>query len=111
MNEPTPRRTIIGAFPSGAEIVAFAPVEATMIADAAARLDAERTETERAAYASITVSRAWLLGALRDAITVAERDLALAIRAGDYSARLVAARKGNRLRRDFAFCNAKGPPT
>ena len=107
MNEPTPRRTIIGAFPSGAEIVAFAPVEATMIADAGRRLDAERTETERAAYASITVSRAWLLVALRNSIAVAERDLAAPSSAGDYSARLAAARKLNRLRRDYAFCNAR----
>ena len=29
-DEPPPRRTIIGAFPSGAEIVAFEPVEAAL---------------------------------------------------------------------------------
>jgi hypothetical protein len=36
----------------------------------------------------------------------AERDLARAIDAGDYSARLAAARKRNRLRLDLAFCKA-----
>ena len=77
--------------------------------EAAAKLDAERTERERAARAVVSVNRRWLLNVLRDAIAVAERDLARAIELGDYGARLAAARKGNRLRDDYAY--VKTPPT
>ena len=107
-NEP-PRRTVVGMFPSGAEIFAFQPVEAALIADAERRLDAERAEAERAARAVITVSRPWLLNVLRSAIAVAERDLALAIELGNYGARCIAARKINRLRQDLAFCREPPP--
>lgn len=56
--EPAPRRTIIGMFPTGGtEIIAFEAVEAALIADAGRRLDQEREERERAAAQTIVVNR------------------------------------------------------
>ena len=107
MSEGTSRRTLIGAFPSGmGAVMAFEDIGGPLIANAAAKLDAARAEEERAARAVITVSRPWLLSVLRGAIAVTERDLARAIELGDYGARLAAARKGNRLRDDYAYVKA-----
>jgi hypothetical protein len=105
-----PRKVLVGTFPSGlGSVHAFQDIGGPLIADAAAKLDAERMERERAVRAVITVSRPWLLNLLRDAIAVAERDLARAIELDDYGARLIAARKVNRLRADFTFCDVKAP--
>jgi hypothetical protein len=108
MTEGEPRKILVGAFPIGMAggTLAFTDIEGELIREANRKADAERMERERAARASITVSRPWLLATLRDFIAVAERDLARAIDAGDYSARLAAARKRNRLRLDLAFCKA-----
>ena len=99
-----PRRILIGTFPSGlGSVHTFEDIGGPLIAEAKRKADAERAERERAAYASITVSRLWLLNVLRDAIAVTERDLARAIELGDYGARLAAARTLNRRRSDYAF--------
>jgi hypothetical protein len=112
MTEATRRRFLVGVFPSGQDqVIAFEDIQGPLIAEAAAKVDAERVERERAARAVITVNRSWLLSVLRDLIAVKERDLTLAVRDGDYNRRCTAARKVNRLREDFAFCNAKAPPT
>ena len=112
MND-TPHRVIIGALPPAGGDVVFVgeedPVRRAM-RQAGAELDRQRAEEERAARAVIRVDKQWLLSVMRDLISRIERDHALAIDAGDYDARISAARTLNRLRADFTFCNAKEPP-
>jgi hypothetical protein len=101
MND-TPRRTLVGMFPSGGtEIVAFSNVEATLIADAAARLDAEKAEAERLARQTIVVNREWFLAAMRELILHMESRWALADRRRDYDRRAHVGGKLRRLRDDL----------
>ena len=84
-SDDSTRRTIIGMFPAGAEIVAFQPVEAALIADAERRLDAERAQAEAQARATVRVARAWLLDVLRDLILSVESHRKVAERRGDHA--------------------------
>ena len=101
MND-SPRRVIVGTFSGGVSHLTLSP---EILAAAEAKLAeaaAERAERERAARATIRVGREWLLSVLRDLIAATERDLTLAIELGDYGARLMAARRVNRLRQAAA---------
>ena len=115
MNDST-RRTIVGMFPAGAEIVSFQPVEATMIADAEARLDAEkakRDEAERLARSRITVDRAWFLATMSRLTRYIERDRAEASWWGDRAAGAALSRRARELRADvdqvMRYNEAEGP--
>lgn len=106
-----PKRVLVAVLPSGVgQVASFSDMGERLVADAERRLDQEKAEAERRARETIVVNRAWLLATLRDLISRVEHDHALAVRVGDYSARLAAARKLNRLRGEIAFCNAKEPP-
>jgi hypothetical protein len=70
--EPTVRRTVIGAFPAGASIIAFEDVEGELVRAAAARLDAEKAEAERRAKATLVVDREWFLQTMRAHIALLE---------------------------------------
>lgn len=109
-DETTPRRTVIGMFPTGGtEIISFAPVEATMIADAAARLDAEGAEAERIKRVTVTVGRQWLLEVLRDLILSMESHRKAADRRGDHARGRALWRKAWE-RRESYDALAKEPP-
>ena len=106
-----PKRILVGTIPSGVgAVLAFEDIGSPLVAEANRKADAERAERERVARASITVNRGWLLSVLRDSIARTESDLADAIRAGDYHRRCLVARRVNRLRADYEFCDAREPP-
>lgn len=84
-DEPATRRTIIGAFPSGMDVHAFQDIAGPLIADAQARLDAEKAAAEALARSRVTVDRAWLLEVLRDLICSMESHRKLADRRGDHA--------------------------
>jgi hypothetical protein len=116
-----PKRVLIGVFPAGVGSVhSFGEdVGGRLLAEAAAKLTAERDarETEKAeaetrAKAFIRVDKAWLLSVLRDLIARIERDETVAGRRGDDNRRRMAARKAIELREDFdaVFEHREPPP-
>lgn len=109
-----PRKVLIGTFPSGLGAVAsFSDIGQRLVAEAEAKLDAERAEREereRVARRTVRVDRAWLLSILREMIARVEQDRAEAGWWGDTDRRRIAARRARRLREDLAACNAIEPP-
>jgi hypothetical protein len=98
VNDEPVRRTIIGTFPAGAEIVAFQPVEAALIADAAARLDVEKAEAEKAARATLVVDKAWFISTMKAHIELLESVTRFHDRRGNFERGDRAAWKAGELR-------------
>ena len=113
-----PRRVLIGTFPAGVGSVhSFGEdVGGRLIAEAAAKLTAERdareaakAEAERLARSRVTVDRAWLLGVLRDLIFSMESHRKLAERYGDHARGRELLRKAWERRESYDII-AKQPP-
>lgn len=112
MNDaPTTRRTIVGTFSTGGtEIVAFSNIEATMIADAARRLDAEKAEAERIKRATVSVDRQWLLEVLQDLILSMELHRKAAEGRGDHARGRALWRKAWERRKSYDTLAEDDPP-
>lgn len=107
--EPPVRRTLIGMFPAGSEIVAFSEVERTMVADAAARLDQERAEAERRARENITVDAEFFNQVVRELDRALEAQRRSHVGRRDYDRARNVAGKIRYLRERVAETLAKGP--
>jgi hypothetical protein len=105
MNETPPRRVELGVLPIGYGDVFIAegvrdPVS-VLIADADARVEAERKERQRVAHLTVTVDRARLIGILRDHLATVESGGVAAYRRGDTAHYNDAVQKAERLRNEI----------
>jgi hypothetical protein len=111
--EPTRRRIELGVLPIGFSDIFIAegvrdPVS-VLIAEADAKVEAERKERERVAHLTVSVSRLWLIEILRDHLATVESSGVAAYRRGDVINYNSAVRKASALRDEIARYNDAGP--